>query len=132
MSRKTVIAAWTFLWSCALASAAIAGDGCRICVGAAAGAEVPCGDSGCGPRYWGAVFEELPWRDPCDCSGKRKDVYQGVELLAPWQAAPCRGFVPPRHMGYSPTIGVCDDPGTCHPCTKGSILGFRPGPLWWF
>ncbi len=112
-----------------------AGEPCRRCKGTAAGMESPCGESGCGPRYWGAVFEELPWTDPCDCHGRRVDCHgvpQGPDMLAPWQLPPCRGFTPPKYLGYGPTRGVYDNPGKCHPCTQGSILGFRPGPLWWF
>lgn len=135
MSRMIVIAVACLGSTVTLASAAFADGPCHRCKGTAAGMESPCGASGCGPRYWGAVFEELPWKDPCDCQGRRIDCHgvpQGPEMLAPWQLPPCRGFTPPSHLGYGPTRGACDDPGTCHPCKQGSILGFRPGPLWWF
>jgi hypothetical protein len=132
MKRTIVIAAMGIASLLVGASAACAGGPCRGCGDTAAGQEYQCRDGGCGPRYFGAVFEELPWKDPCDCQGNRCDVPQGLDMLAPWQLPPCRGFTPPKHLGYGPTQGVCDNPGKCHPCTKGSILGFRPGPLWWF
>jgi hypothetical protein len=132
MNRMILIAVIAFATVIVSDSTVCAGGPCRQCGGTAAGMESPCGDSGCGPRYWGAVFEELPWKDPCDCRGNRCDVSQGADLLMPWQLPPGRGFTPPKHLGYGPTQGVCDNPGACHPCTKGSILGFRPGPLWWF
>lgn len=134
MNRTIIIAVFGLASGFVATSAAFAGDPCGHCGDTAAGMETPCGESGCGPRYWGAVFEELPWRDPCDCSGRRIDCNgrtQGPDMLAPWQLPPGRGFTPSSHFGYGPPIGVCDDT-TCHPCKRGSILGFRPGPLWWF
>jgi hypothetical protein len=116
------------------ASLAVASGPCGHC-GTAAGMETPCGETGCGPRYWGAVHDEAPWPDPCDACGRwigGHATRPGLELMAPWQLPPGRGFQSPAQLGYGPTRGVCDQPGTCHPCASGTLKGFRPGPLWWF
>lgn len=119
----------------AVASLASAGGPCGRCGGTAAGLESPCGETGCGPRYWGAVHDEPPWPDPCDacgrwigCNGAR----QGQELLAPWQLPPGRGFTPPGQLGYGPTRTVCEESAGCQGCAAGTLKGFRSGPLWWF
>jgi hypothetical protein len=87
------------------AEAARAGGHAHGCRATAGGMPTPCGDSGCGPKYWGAKHDE-PWRpDPCDacvrwrgCNGGRP----GQELLAPWQLPPGRGFTSARQVGWEP------------------------------
>ena len=103
----------------AAATAARAGDaggrrhGCRP---TAAGTETPSGDTGCGPRYWGAVHDEPGCPDPCDaCVRWRgcRGVTQGPEKLAPWQLPPGRGFQSGADVGYlSPR---CEGCGGCGP-----------------
>ena len=89
------------------------------CQPTAAGAETPCGDTGCGPRYWNAVHDEIWVPDPCDacnrwygCNGVR----QMPDMLAPWQLPPGRGFMSAEDVGYRA-------PGPCTTC--------RPGCWFW-
>lgn len=90
--------------------------GCRPTTG---GAKTPCGDTGCGPRYWNAVHDEVWLPDPCDacnrwygCNGAR----QMPDMLAPWQLPPGRGFMSAEDVGYRA-------PGPCTTC--------RPGCWFW-
>ncbi|MCX7416060.1 MAG: hypothetical protein NTY25_06180, partial [Planctomycetia bacterium] len=82
------------------------------------GVESPCGDTGCGPRYRGAVHEEPNCPDPCDacnrwrgCNGAR----EMPDMLAPWQLPPGRGFQSPAQTGYA-VGGPCPEcrPRFCH------------------
>ncbi|MCE9632520.1 MAG: hypothetical protein K8S94_17685 [Planctomycetia bacterium] len=119
MKRITVGLMVLVVASIVVSAAARAGDPCGKCVACkktAAGDETPYGDTGCGPRYCGAVHEE-PWcPDPCDrcarwrgCNGTR----QGPEKLAPWQLPPGRGFQSGEDVGYfAPRCGECQ---TCGP-----------------
>lgn len=64
----------------------------------AGGMTTPCGATGCGPRYWGARFEEPPGPDPCDRCGHWRGCggLRAPERLAPWQLPPGCGFeLPP-------------------------------------
>lgn len=103
------------------------------CGGTAAGTAWACGDGGCGPRYWG------PWHGPCDpcdacgrwvgCNGPR----EGDERLAPWQLPPGCGFTKPAHLGYTRSVGPCEQEGckacqSCRPCHARCWLC----PLNWF
>lgn len=99
-----------------------AGSPCGPCgpCGSVAGATTPYGDTGCGPRYWGAVHDE-PWvPDPCDGSGRWRGcngVGQGPEMLAPWQLPPGRGLATAAQLGY--------DTSPCRDCARvGSGWGF--------
>ena len=89
---------------------------CSACKQTAAGDETPCGDTGCGPRYCGAVHDESRCPDPCDCSGRWRGcngTRQGPEKLAPWQLPPGRGFQSGEDVGYlAPRCGGCQ---TCGP-----------------
>lgn len=90
--------------------------GCRPTAG---GAETPCGDTGCGPRYWNAVHDEIWVPDPCDACNRWygcKGVRQMPDMLAPWQLPPGRGFMSPEDVGYRA-------PGPCTTC--------RPGCWFW-
>ncbi|MEO1993284.1 MAG: hypothetical protein ABGW78_15195 [Pirellulales bacterium] len=86
---------------------------CSPCdCGAACG---PYGNTGCGPRYWGAVPEEGRCPDPCDKCNRWRTCYgsmPGSDLLAPWQMPPGRGFMPPEYLGY-------DTRSACHRCRGG-------------
>ena len=65
--------------------------------------ETPCGDTGCGPRYRGAVHEEANCPDPCDACNRWRGlsgVREMLDMLAPWQLPPGRGFRSPAEMGY--------------------------------
>lgn len=110
---------------------ASAGDFCatcrppRPCKPSAWGMEPPCGDTGCGPRYWWPCHDEPCPPDPCDacnrwfgCNGAR----QGPDLLAPWQLPPGRGFMPPETQGY-----ITPDP--CSNCATGPLGGCLGGCL---
>ena len=134
--KRTIVIVGLALFSGWLAAAVVsAGDHCGRCGGTAAGMETPCGNLGCGPRYWGAVHDEPPWPDPCDACGRWIGCHgspQGPEMFAPWQLPPGRGFTPPCQLGYGPTRGVCEDAGACKDCAVGTLKGFRSGPLWWF
>lgn len=95
--------------------------------GGVAGTTTPCGDCGCGPRYWG------PWHgpcDPCDACGRWRGcngATQGAEQFAPWQLPPCRGFTRPADLGYTRTIGVC---GEGEPCEACATCGPHHGRCW--
>ena len=93
---------------------ALAGGGfprvfhCAAC-GCGAGGS-PYGNTGCGPRYWGAVPEEGWCPDPCDRCGRWRGpcgTMPGSDLLAPWQLPPGRGFMTAEQVGYD-TRGGCD------------------------
>jgi hypothetical protein len=95
-----------------LTMTAEAGGACHGCRATAGGMTMPCGDTGCGPRYWGAKHEQSR-PDPCDacnrwrgCNGAR----EMPEQLAPWQLPPGRGFQPAEALGYR--VGPCR---TCGP-----------------
>lgn len=97
-----------------IAVPAWAGDACgrcRGCKATAAGAETPCGDTGCGPRYWGAVHDEPGCPDPCDACGRWRDCHgmpPAPEKFAPWQLPPGRGFQSGAAVGYaSPPCSAC-------------------------
>ena len=104
---------------------ATAGD-CRACRGPYGDKTMPCEDTGCGPRYWGAVFEEPNCPDPCNC---RNEWVGGgfkapsLDLLAPWQMPPGKGFWSPEQCGYA-TEGHCQ---TCGP--RGWLHACKP--RWW-
>jgi hypothetical protein len=79
--------------------------GCAACgpCGGVGGAETPYGDTGCGPRYCGAIHDDCSGVDPCDtcnrwygCNGAREQ----PERLAPWQLPPGRGFQTAAEVGY--------------------------------
>ena len=96
----------------ATGSTAIAGGGerfdCPDCRPFAS-RKSPGGDTGCGPRYWGAYHSEPLMQDPCDCSNRWANCCGGREMpekLTPWQLPPCRGFQPPSAAGYGP-VRVC-------------------------
>jgi hypothetical protein len=102
-----------------LANASRAAEPCRSCGPArktAAGAETPYGDTGCGPRYWGAVHEEPACPDPCDCCVRWRGCHgtgPSLEKFPPWQLPPGRGFVPAEGVGYE--TGPCAACQTCGP-----------------
>jgi len=110
---------------------------CGRCGSPAAGLATPCGETGCGPRYRGAIHDEPGVPDPCDgcgnwigCDGSRPP----PEMLAPWQLPPGRGFTRPADLGYTRPIGVCGEGLGCgdeEPCCD---CGHRPPwrPFWWF
>lgn len=61
------------------------------------------GNTGCGRRYWGAVHEEGWCPDPCDQCGRWRGCHgamPGLDMLAPWQLPPGRGFMTPEQVGY--------------------------------
>ena len=83
----------------------MAGDHCRNCGRTAGGQTTPYGDTGCGPRYWGAWHDEPRTPDPCDACNRWRDCHGGREMpeaVAPWQLPPGRGFVAPAALGYRP------------------------------
>jgi len=96
--------------------------GCGRCAtcgpcGGAAGTVTPYGDTGCGPRYCGAKHDELRGPDPCDacnrwrgCNGAR----ERLDMLAPWQLPPGRGFQTAAEVGYAGNGGG----GACLECRK--------------
>jgi hypothetical protein len=104
------------------AATVVAGEpvrGARPCgpCGGAAGATTPYGDTGCGPRYCGAIHDDPCGVDPCDscnrwrgCNGAREQ----PELLAPWQLPPGRGFQNAAEVGYAGNGGG----GTCVECRQ--------------
>jgi len=90
---------------------------CRACRGPFGGKTMPREDTGCGPRYWGAFWDEPNCPDPCDCRNQwRGGPFQSpsLDLLAPWQLPPGRGFWSPQQCGYATE-------GHCHTC----------GQSWW-
>lgn len=115
---------------CALAvSSASAGEwswwpfsgwgGCQQCgpCGGAGGASTPYGDTGCGPRYCGAIHDDCTCADPCDscnrwqgCNGAREQ----PDRLAPWQLPPGRGFRNAAELGYLGNGGG----GACSDCLR--------------
>jgi len=116
MTRTMIMVTGVGLAVGMLAPAALAGGPCRTCR-TAAGLPKPYGDTGCGPRYKGAVHDD-PWcRDPCDGCGRWtgkgcQRVMQPPEMLAPWQLPPGRGFQPASAFGYAPPpCGGCKDCG---------------------
>jgi hypothetical protein len=75
----------------------------------------PYGNTGCGPRYWGAVPDEGWCPDPCDRCGRWRGCpsgMPGLDLLAPWQLPPGRGFMTPEQVGY-------DTRRSCQRCQPG-------------
>ncbi|MFM7033611.1 MAG: hypothetical protein ACKOYJ_00230 [Planctomycetia bacterium] len=81
---------------------------CKSC-GCGAGGS-PYGNTGCGPRYWGAVPEEGWCPDPCDRCARWRGCHgagPGLDMLAPWQLPPGRGFMNAEQMGYDTRHG-CD------------------------
>lgn len=116
MKRMSITVATLGLVVGILAQAALAGGTCRSCR-TAGGAPTPYGDTGCGPRYWGAVHDELRCPDPCDACGRFtgrgcQRLQQPPEMLAPWQLPPGRGFQPASACGYAA-------PGGCGGCGPG-------------
>ena len=92
---------------------------CRECgpCGGLGGVSTPYGDTGCGPRYSGAIHDDPYGVDPCDscnrwrgCNGAREQ----RELLAPWQLPPGRGFQNAAQAGYAGNGGG----GTCVECRQ--------------
>jgi hypothetical protein len=76
------------------------------------------GTTGCGPRYWGAVYEDPHCVDPCDSCGRWRGcngARQLPDMLAPWQLPPGRGFLSGEQVGYAP--------GPCRSCGPGSSAG---------
>lgn len=103
-------------------STASAGE-CRKCKGPYGGKTSPCGDTGCGPRYWGAFCDEPFSPDPCNCRNEwAGGCFQSpsLDLLAPWQMPPGKGFWSPKQCGYA-TECACQ---TCGP--KGLLHCFKP------
>ena len=109
-------------WSLVSGLPAGAGEwlpGCRSCgpCGTGAGQATPYGDTGCGPRYHGAVHDDPCGVDPCDscnrwagCNGAR----QMTDMLAPWQLPPGCGFRTAAEVGYDGSGGG----GICTDCSK--------------
>ena len=95
-----------------------AADGCRHCVNQGAlsgGQKTACGETGCGPRYWGAFWDEPNCPDPCDCRNQwRGGQFKSpsLDLLARWQLPPGKGFRSPEQCGYATE-------GHCHSCGHG-------------
>ena len=92
---------------------------CRECgpCGGLGGVSTPYGDTGCGPRYSGAIHDDPYGVDLCDscnrwrgCNGAREQ----RELLAPWQLPPGRGFQNAAQAGYAGNGGG----GTCVECRQ--------------
>jgi len=104
---------------------AAAGE-CRACRGPYGGKTMPCEDTGCGPRYWGAFWDEPNCPDPCDCRNQwRKGQFKSpsLDLLAPWQMPPGKGFWTPEQCGYATE-------GHCHSCGHGWCPNWLK-PSWW-
>ena len=107
------LAVFVVVAACVPAGAIAAGHACRGC----RGATTPCGDTGCGPRYHGAVHEEPNTPDPCDACNRWRGcngVRQSADMLAPWQLPPGRGFQSPEQVGW--WGGPCR---TCGPRVAG-------------
>ncbi len=96
---------------------------CNACRGPYGGKTPPCDDTGCGPRYWGAFCDE-PFRpDPCNCRNEwAGGCFQSpsLDLLAPWQMPPGKGFWSPKQCGYA-TEHTCQ---TCGP--RGWLSFWKP------
>ena len=110
--RLTMLAAALFLTSC-MGGMILADEACRECCPKARQLQSPCGDTGCGPMYHGAVHEEANCPDPCDGCNRWYGCNQARELpdlLAPWQLPPGRGFQWPSQLGYA--SGPCRE---CRP-----------------
>ncbi len=96
----------------------VAGDFPRVfhCPSCGCGAGgSPYGNTGCGPRYWGAVPDEGWCPDPCDRCARWRGCpsgMPGLDMLAPWQLPPGRGFMRPEQVGY-------DTRRSCDPCQGG-------------
>lgn len=80
----------------------------------AGGMTTPCGATGCGPRYWGAQFDEPLGPDPCDRCGNWRGCggVRTPERLAPWQLPPGCGFTLPAGA-----------PAPCAHCSAGCRAG---------
>ncbi len=101
---------------------ATAGE-CRKCKGPYGGKTSPCGDTGCGPRYWGAFCDEPFHPDPCNCRNEwAGGCFQSpsLDLLAPWQMPPGKGFWSPKQCGYTTECA-------CHTCgPRGWLHCLKP------
>lgn len=98
---------------------------CQRCRGPYGGKTMPCDETGCGPRYWGAYCDEPNCPDPCNCrnewcGGGFKS--PSLDLLAPWQMPPGKGFWSPEQCGYAT--------GECHTCGPGGWMHHLK-PAWW-
>jgi hypothetical protein len=72
----------------------------------------PYGNTGCGRRYCGAKHDECACPDPCDACARWRGcngAMQGLDMLAPWQLPPGRGFTTAEQLGY-------DTRPSCHRC----------------
>ena len=73
--KNSALQLWLLAYSFFLCSSgqflcsANAGE-CSKCKGPYGGKTSPCGDTGCGPRYWGALCDEPFHPDPCNCRNK--------------------------------------------------------------
>jgi hypothetical protein len=101
-------------------TSAVAGEAfrCRDCGPGYGGMATPYGDTGCGPRYWGAVHDEPNCPDPCDACNRWRDCTgrsRSNDVLTPWQLPPGRGFMPPEQFGYDTSSGCeqCRSHGRC-------------------
>lgn len=117
VDRRAVHPLAAVLWLAAtVATAARAECGRQPCgCGPGGGSATPYGDTGCGPRYCGAKYDE-PWtRDPCDACNRWRGCHgarQMTDMLAPWQLPPGRGFRNAADVGYAGNGGG----GPCAEC----------------
>lgn len=96
-----------------------AGGHCAACGPTVGGQDY--GHTGCGPRYWGAVYEDPHCVDPCDSCNRWRGphgVRQGPDLLAPWQLPPGQGFLSAEQVGW--VSGPCS---TCGPGSAAAPCG---------